>query len=253
MTWIGKLVVLLNTILSLLLGTWAMALYFNRIDWSNNPAKEGNPAGELVRRTNAIEEGWKAIAAAEPGRNSAQKKLLALEKGPPAVDSHGREANRLWYQAELQHLQTGATPENPARKIQLDDKQRPVLDDNLTPRPKMVKAQDLAKKDLLSLEAYNKQEKDFLVALENEQKRIMAAIQQDTELSKLLIGPLGLHQLVVDEREKLEGIQKQLELANRPLTNSLIEKQMLVSRYRQLEARLMELKKARASQLTGTR
>ena len=45
MTLFGKLFVLINVALSLFLGTWAMILFLNRTDWSNNPAKGDKPAG----------------------------------------------------------------------------------------------------------------------------------------------------------------------------------------------------------------
>ncbi len=47
MTLLGKILVFINVAASFLMLAWAAALYTNRIDWSNNPAKGDQPAGLL--------------------------------------------------------------------------------------------------------------------------------------------------------------------------------------------------------------
>src|SRR5579884_2710931 len=153
MTTLGKVLVFCNLAVSLLMGGWALAVYSNRVDWSNAPAKGDQPAGELKVRQDRLKQLWDAVPPAEASWREAKSNLLAQEARRPI--------ERAWYYAEVEHLRTGATEAKPARAVVFA---KGVID--LDPKagnlPKMVPATDPSGKPLRSLSAYNQEEETTL-------------------------------------------------------------------------------------------
>src|SRR5262249_32513617 len=102
MTLIGKFLVMINLVLSLLMMTWGLNIFEPRIAWSDQKGKDGAPDGELVARREKAKELNTAIAGAEIRWRDARAGIMALEdgKGPDFAD--GRVATRAWYEQELQ-------------------------------------------------------------------------------------------------------------------------------------------------------
>jgi len=265
MTWFGKGLVFFNLVLSLVLGTWAMTLYTSRIDWSDQKGKDGQPDGELVRRIAQAQEGWSRIPSAAANWEEARAILLAMENGAAKLKLNGKEskvngrqANREWYQAELEFLRSKATAMQPCQALVLDDQRRLTFNDPdpLTPRPKMLPVMDRAGKPLRSLASYNEEEKTLFASLKKEQERLEAATKEDTRLTLLLIGDKalgtkGLHRRLIDERVKREDIMVEHGLVKTPLINTYVESELLLKRKRSLEVRLDELRRARAARIAA--
>lgn len=257
MTWFGKILVLFNLALSLTLMTWAMMLFLNRVDWSDQKGKEGRPDGELVRRQEQAKNLWDLIPPAEIAWQSARRTLVDLEEGKPPQRKDGRLANRAWYEAELEHLRTGAAANDPAREVVFDANRRFTPDDKNYGRPQMRQATDLAGKPLTlkSLAAYEQEEKAVFAALEKEQNRLKAGTEEDTRLTEMLLTlpdrPKGLQQRLAEAQVERDRVLSEQDLIKRPLINTQVESELLLNRKRQLEYRLEELKKTRASRLTG--
>src|SRR3954447_20061371 len=101
MTFLGKLLVLVNLVLSTIMCFWAVVLYTNSVDWSNAPAKGDQPAGLLNQRKARITELQGVLPGADRSWRVARSELLEREGG--------RQADRDWYTQELQHVLSGAT------------------------------------------------------------------------------------------------------------------------------------------------
>jgi len=198
MTTFGKVLVLFTLAVSLLMMGFALAVWANRIDWSDRPPKEGDPGGLLARRDAEAKRLWAELALAESGWRGSQAAL--------ARDEAQRVQDRLWYQTELAHLYTGATPNNPCREV-VFERGVPAPDPRNFGRPRMVAAKDPTGQPLLSLAAYDKRDeaihKETLAAVE----KFRQAVELDTQLTNELAGdPLkrskGLRQRINDERAK---------------------------------------------------
>lgn len=254
MTWFGKILVLLNLVLSLVMAAFALALFTTRIDWSNQKGKDGKPDGELLGRQTQTKELWAVIPQAETRWRTARTGMLALEegKGPEFKDS--RTATRAWYDAELRCLQSGdigGMKRAAMLTVVLDAVRQTTPDDANFGRPKMAPATDRSGKVLKDLDFYNQEEKNLLVAIEMERKRLEDAIKEDIKLTELLLGPKGLQARLVDERVKREDIMMEHGIVKPMLINTYVDSELLLQRRRELERRLEELKKKRAAQIAA--
>src|SRR5262249_7998894 len=114
MTAFGKILVFVTVALSLAMATWAFAVWSNRIDFSNTRARGEQAAGEYEQRAAAIAQLWEAVPPAELAWRTARRELADREER--------RLTDRVWYQAELDHLRNKATADNPGRLIVYADK-----------------------------------------------------------------------------------------------------------------------------------
>jgi hypothetical protein len=238
MTLFGKILVFLNLAFSMVLASWAFGVYANRIDWSDNPEKKGQPAGELVSRKAEVGESgrpgplWAGVRTAEASWLAARRDL-EREEGRVAED-------RLWYYAEMEHLRTGATAGNPARAVVFKDG-LPAVDPKNPYRPLMVEAKDQAGKPLRSLVSYEEAEKTVRKELAAVLGRYREQIGEDMKLTQLLIGPKGLQQRLVDEKVKREDVVKEQGLVQPQLVNAVVDSELILKRRRELEKRIKEL------------
>jgi len=101
MTTAGKIALLLNVALSLGFAAWGVALYANRVDWSNQ--KSGETAGEYALRDEAIKN---------LRDNVVPKAMARWSTAVPAVDQLEARRPKLqaWYSEQLQNLRTGNKP-----------------------------------------------------------------------------------------------------------------------------------------------
>ena len=113
MTLIGKLLLLFNLVFSLGGLTWALVLYSNNVNYTDDgpkaPADKPDapelPAGKLWEVSNQI----KALASnkgTEEGRLNTARTDVAKEEDRLVAD-------RPWYLAQLERQRTGATAINP--------------------------------------------------------------------------------------------------------------------------------------------
>jgi hypothetical protein len=241
MTAFGKTLVILNLFLSVLMMAWALALWTNRIDWSNRKGDDLRPPGELVEREAEARRYWSEIPGAFVSYRDSKLALSAVEDGRTPDHKDGRAADRAWYEAELEHLRTGATEANPARAVRLNQGLA-VPDPKNYNRPTMDPARDKFNKNLLSMSAYNTQEAKVLKELNDAKEQHRAAIEEDTKLTERLIGPKGLQQRILDEKAKLAEVRKEIELIRPILINTAVESELILKRRGFLKARIEELK-----------
>jgi hypothetical protein len=245
MTLLGKILVFVNLALSLLMATWAFAVWSNRIDFSNTSASGEKAAGEFAQRASEIAALWEGVPPAELTWKTAQTELRDREQR--------RLADRGWYQDELNHLRNKATAADPCRTITYADhndertgtRKGEVLLDPATGRPALAAAKDRFGKPLLALAWYLNEEQKLLASMEVAQKKHEAQMTEAIQLTEQLVGSpgkKGLHQRLIDERNKLKDVQAEEEMVRPMLINSVVESELILKRKKALELRIDELK-----------
>jgi hypothetical protein len=98
MTQLGKILVFINLVLSVVMAGWAGMLYAQRVDWSS-PAK-GTDAGGVVPRLNASAlQLWGQVSAAETAWKADRKELADRERLRPE--------NKAWYAKQVLEPERG--------------------------------------------------------------------------------------------------------------------------------------------------
>jgi hypothetical protein len=254
MTLLGKLLVFATVALSFLMLSWAAALYTNRIDWSANPPKEGNPEGVMVGRKKRVETAYVALGVADARWRDALRGSDAKENphyGLLAWEQQ-RPANRVLYAQALQALQSGPGGDKtkPVARIKTTEDGRPVVDPR-TGLPELVpaerrkaKAEDKGE-PLFCAQFYVDRLADLTQQIQTQQDKYQKAVKEEAALQEQIIGPKGLRQRIIDEQTKNKRVDEELkDLAGRK-TNSLVDTELLLARRAQLERRIEELKNVR--------
>ena len=241
MTKLGKILVLVNVALSFTLMAWALAAFTNRIDWSDKKAQGEEPAGELRKRIDEIDELWKGFRPAEAAWREPRAAIFAMEARRPK--------DRQWYARELENLRTGDTDKFPIRSV-IYNAGLPALDPR-TGLPQMADAKDRNSQPLKSLSSYDRELNDLRTALLAEVKRLHEGILEDTRLTVQLVGEIddttkkilakGLRQRIIDERDKAVDLVKEQDIVRPLLINAYVESQLILKRADSLKARIQEL------------
>jgi hypothetical protein len=113
----------------------------------------------------------------------------------------------------------------------------------------MVDARDRADQPLQWMSAYDQDLDTKRKEQSNVLKKYDELVKRDTSLTEELTGnkmtgTKGLHQRLEDEKAKTEGVIAELRLVKPRLVNTVVEGQLILSRQKQLESRIGELKKA---------
>jgi hypothetical protein len=233
MTKLGKTLLYLNLVFSLMMAFMAYGLYHNRIDWSNNKGKEPQFEGELVRRAAQVSDLSKGFPPAESAWRDASEGLAAQEKV--------RKDDEVWYYKEMEHLRDGAKETDPARTVEFKNNV-PVLDaKNL---PKMVPTKDRFGNPLRSMTKYAKDIDTTLNEIALALTKYDALVKEDASLTQKIVGPKGLQQRLVDERVKQTNLELEQKSVAPLLVNSVVESELILKRTKALEERIKELKKA---------
>jgi hypothetical protein len=238
MTFLGKLLVFVNAVLSFLMLAWAVGVATNRVDWSNTQAKGDKPAGQLNARAERVKNAWASLGTAEYRWGSARTKLAGVEKNLVAA--------RKVYDDELKGARVGPGGDRKAtiNTIKPDANGIPDIDPN-TGLPVMEPGKDRYGQALHGNEFYFERLKQLAKDIDAEQVRYQDLIRQTTAETEKAIGPKGLRQRIVDEQIKNARVAEELVDLSGRKTNSLVETELLLSRREQLEQRIEELKKAK--------
>jgi hypothetical protein len=229
-TTLGKLLVLLNTILSLTLAGVAFGIYTNRIDWAAaSPANQRNLATYPAKKSE-FESSQKAATLGVNRWEEATGELAALEKVRPI--------NQAIYTRNLNALDHGP---NPVRDIIRQAKTGvPILGPDGLPtlRP--------SKPPLLCRDDYNKEilrvEADIASTIQMTRQVIDDEQKRTEEINGIPGQPQkGLRDLLSEEVLVKKNAVRELEYL-RPLRyNFQVESVLLEKRKRSLEERLQEL------------
>src|SRR5262245_59314683 len=120
MTFFGKIFVVVNLTISLLMAAIGMGLYTSSVDWTEKAAKGSQPAGLTAQRKAELKEALDSVGPVEKGYEDANEDLMKREED--------RQADQKWIAAELKHNRFDADVGNPARDIDLQDNGIPKAD-----------------------------------------------------------------------------------------------------------------------------
>jgi hypothetical protein len=233
MTKLGKILVLVHVAFSGLLLAWAVNLYTHHVDWTDKAATGDKPGGELAARKARLDDLQnKALPAALAGWNNSRSELRPLEER--------RSDDRAFYQTVMNHLTTAATATNPARALRLD-RGRVVLDK--TGRPDLIVASDRRGNPLQSDTYYLTEAGKAIDALNQTLDSYKAEMEKDAQLTDRMLGPQGLQQQMVEERNKQNDLIKEEEVVRPLLLNATVENELLGKRQKRMEERVQELQK----------
>jgi hypothetical protein len=247
MTLFGKLLVLFTLVISLVMMGLGLAVYTNRIDWTDRQPKDGDPGGELAQREAEAKRLWNELRLAESGWRLRQAAL--------ARDEERRVQDRAWYQGQLTHLRSGANANSPAREVVFNNGV-PVPDPRNPSLPQMRPAADRAGQPLMSLAWYDSRDeaihKETLAAVD----RFKKLVEQDTQLTNELVGdPIkrtkGLRQRINDERIKRADVVAEADFVRPLLINTVVESELILKRQKSLRARVSELEKDKVAGTGG--
>jgi len=245
MTFLGKLFVMANVGISLLMAFLAFGLYANAIEWGYDAAKPGQaqPGGILKQKQDEIAEVQKMQAPSEAAWKAARAELWKVEEE--------RAKARAFYVGEIVHNRDKAGPDSPARSIEtlsslvVRDKNNPHL-------PKMNPAKVRGDKDAMpappdlysrayydaEYEKYHRANLDLLAQLKTE-------FEEDKRLSKLIFDKetgFGLRTDLVQERDKRQGIEGERRLMRPLYVNTAVESELSNKRLAAMQAHIAELK-----------
>jgi hypothetical protein len=244
MTVFGKILVFCNLVLSLLLMMWALGVWTNRIDFSNSKPPAVEVGGEYTKRAEVLKDLWEGVRPAQGNWRGARKAVADQETLQAAAWK--------WYHDEIDHNAMKAKPPNdPCRMVVFANQADPatgrgkglIAVDPRTGLPVMAPAKDRNGKDLICLDLLNQQFDGVLKELGTVQDRHLAQIEEAKKLTDQLIGPKGLQQRLIDEKQKRADVLAEEKLVTPLLVNTYVESELIAKRHKQLDLRKKELEK----------
>jgi Na+-transporting methylmalonyl-CoA/oxaloacetate decarboxylase gamma subunit len=260
MTKFGKILVFVNLTFSLALMVWAMSAFIHRTDWSNNPAKDGQPEGELVKRQARARAAWVPLPDAERDWRLARQKIQVREET--------RRDTRHWYEIELAKLEKDANVKAPTglMEVELDVVGQPVVNPALDPNPALKNAERLKMKVAnsrqvdamnkpVALAARNVYERQIAALFNGAEEvpegffaartRHRKAVEDDVEVVTRMLGPKGLHSRLQDEKVKRENIVAEFNLVKPLYFKTAPDTQFALDISKDLRDRVEELETER--------
>jgi hypothetical protein len=236
MTLLGKILVFIDVLLSLMALTFAVAVYTNNVDWSDSPPKGEKPAGLLNQEKAALKDALAGLPPAQASWTVARGELLRKEEQAGQA--------RDFYAAQLKLVRSDATADRPAQAVKFEGLQ-PVPDENNPALLKLEDAKDRAGKNLQSLSAHAASSADTQTKLMDVMTKYQADIEEDRKLTDEIVGEgtkKGLHQRLIDERVKRQGVQEEQNMVRPLLKNAEVDWGLIGKRKEGLDERIAELR-----------
>jgi hypothetical protein len=233
MTLFGKILVLLNVTLSLLMAAWAVGVYTQHLHWGIEKSVQQSEFEVNELRDRLSGKGaslYDDLTTAEGRWKTASPVFQTME---PLWAK-----NQKWYQEHLVELQTSAKPvKTPSYKGgQLE------FDPNNFGLPLMVEATDKGGKGLTGLAPYKKDYDDKQAAIKVVMDDLKKLIDEDKELTEKIGGKDGLRALIDQEADKKQRVLAEQDYLKPLLVNSLVDGELLLKRQADLEARVKQLR-----------
>lgn len=262
MTRFGKILVLLNLALSVMLAAWAFNLYANGVDWTESKSKGTPtvPTGQYAIRAAKLDELWKGVA---PNQTDwLRQRTRLVEEETHLADE------RKSYDEELRFVLNGPTNNTKfVQEIALADKDTEVnvrgaqivirrgdvlLDEKGNPQLKPILDPMNAPLQLKSLAEYNAEYESSLKDIAAQIKKHTEQIEEAKTLTDKIIGDKtkgirGLQQRINDEQAKDAAIVAEMKLVEPQLLNTLVEAQLVNKRHEQMVKRIEELRKTKVA------
>jgi hypothetical protein len=233
MTFIGKLLVMINLAISLLMAATAFGLYVSGIDWTDKAAKDGQPEGKMQSLRKDIDNVLARLKVAEPSWNKARIDLFAREEL--------RRNERLFSDTEMAKLAGG--------KEQVSAVEPSVPGANPAARPKMALAEAFGQ-PLMTREVYDER----LAAHQKEnmaiREELAKKVKEDEDLTRKLAGGKegdpeprirGIRRELAEERLKRLGIIDEEGITDSLQVNVAVDSELILKRLVDLDDRIQEL------------
>lgn len=246
MTLFGKILVLLNLALALMLAAWSINIYANGIDWTDRKSPR---MGEFAKRAAKLDELWKGVPAVQQDW-LRQRAALAKEDRSLAEE-------RAWYDKEIHYVLAGPAKNKGIFQVALaaqDDpntgikKGQVLLDAQGNPQLEPIRDPNNNPLQLQSLAEYNTEADSILKEIEKLVAEHSAQIAEASSLTDKIIGDKdkgirGLQKRINDEQAKNADLLAEIKLVEPQLINTLVEAQLVGKRHNQMQRRIEELRK----------
>jgi len=248
MTFLGKLLVMVNVGVSLVMAYAAVALYFNGVDWGYDKAKPGEVGGLLKQKQAEIAEVQTMQAPNESAWKAARPLLWKQEEE--------RRKARAFFVAKIDHNRNKANQDAPALAVEIEktkegdyrakrDPKAPYL-----PVMKLTKVRGEKEKqdDLAPLQSravyqgqlltYHKENLGLLDKLAKEFKK-------DDELTRQIFDKStkrGLQPDLMEERVKRQKVEAERRLIKPLYVNTAVESELSLKRLKALKEQIKQLR-----------
>ena len=255
MTRFGKVLVLLNLGLALMLAAWSFNIYANGIDWTDRKDAKSTPPrmGQFAVRAAKLDELWKSVPP-------VQQDWLR-DRGALAKEEKSLADERAWYDKEIRYVLVGPAKNKSIFDVAIaanDDPKSGVkrgqvlLDAQGLPQLQPIRDPLNNPLQLQSLAEYNKEEDSILQEIEKLIAAHSANIAESIALTDKIIGDKekgvrGLQQRINDEQAKNADLLAEIALVGPQFLNTLVEAQLVNKRHTQMERRIEELKKRKVA------
>jgi hypothetical protein len=244
MNYLGKGLVLVNLAASLILMSWSMAVYFQKIDWGwSEPRKvlEGRVPAEIDKRVAAVHEYLKTVGLLVTDLHAAQASLAQIE---PSF-----AVNHVYYLKELDTLRNSPNPvvvkdllfKNGALVL---DPNTPVGVPKMGPViPELTKSEHQYQLVLKNLERKISEVNRELDAVLEKQKELTVKLNGKDDTGKVV--KVGLYGLLEREHQAQEKLREEREYVQPLWTEAMEELEVYQERHEALKRNLERLKKSR--------
>jgi hypothetical protein len=248
MTKVGKWLVFINLTLSLIFLAWAVGLYTNQVHWNAPPSDGGQRIQGMVDELKAeIQQLATSRDSAEERWHSASALVRALETERPQ-----RQA---YYATLLRSVEKGdvAQIRPPVQQLEIAPNGGVVL--KLNGRPPYL----LDGQPALSVAGYNAALAERSAQIDATHKQVVSIIAETEKLTRQINGvdppgggervtaeQKGLRKVLAEQENVAHQLRLEQEYLRSPLTNFMIDNQLLQKRHAALTARMGELQKAEA-------
>ena len=256
MTFIGKLFVMINLAISLLMAVTAFGLYVSGIDWTDRAAKEGQPEGKMQTLRKGIDEVLARLPLAENSWKAARQEVRDVTKvvggktetekikGLLIVEDERRN-ERDWADKEMRKLAGG--------KESVFTVDSAASAANPTARPFMVLALAFPGQDppaLMTRDVYDERLKDYQKQNFTIRENLTKKVKEDEDLTRKLAGDKegdpeprirGIRHEIAEERVKLLGLIDEQGITKALEVNIAVESELILKRLAELDGRIQEL------------
>lgn len=242
-TALGKTLVIVNLILSLVFASWAMGVFTNRIDWPGGgaPTVPGERAlGEIGKRKAEIDE--YTLPAKGNRAGLALGNWRAWTDALTTLETVERPRARAWFTAKLKGLEDGQGPITALvygsdGRLQIGADGKPILGPDGQPlRSRATARQAIAATDAQIKEQTDQANRDLKAAEE-------LTIQINGIREGNLVKQKGLRDLLAEEELARRNALAEIEYVRPFRFNRQAEGELLQKRQASLGQRLEELKK----------
>jgi hypothetical protein len=250
MTKFGKVLVLLNLALALMLAAWSFNIYTNGIDWTDRKTPR---MGEFAKRAAKLDELWKSVA---PVQQDWLRERAALAK-----EERSLVEERIWYDKEIRYVLVGPAKNKGILEVAIAPQDDPntgvkngqiLLDAQGHPQLEPIRDPENKPLQLQSLAEYNNEDDGILKEIEKLVAAHSAQIAEASALTDKIIGDKdkgirGLQSRINDEQAKNADLLAEIKLIEPQFINTLVEAQLVNKRHDQMHRRIEELKKTKVA------